>query len=49
MKLTFHIDYNTTWGESVFLVGDINELGNNNLDNALRLSYDNHRRRQLRR
>lgn len=41
MKLTFHIDYNTTWGESVFLVGDINELGNNNLDNALRLSYDN--------
>ncbi len=30
MNLTFHINYHTHWGESLYLTGDLSELGENN-------------------
>ena len=29
MKITFNIDYQTNWGESIYLSGNIKELGEN--------------------
>ena len=40
IKISFTIDYRTNWGESVYLTGDIPELGNGNELNALQLSID---------
>lgn len=38
MRLTFNINYRTNWGESVYIVGNIPELGNGNEVNALKLN-----------
>ena len=38
MKLTFHVDYHTRWGESVYISGSIPALGDNSENNALRMS-----------
>ncbi len=38
MKLIFNIDYRTNWGESVYVVGDIAELGNGDYQAAPRLN-----------
>ena len=38
MKLIFHVDYRTTWGESVFIYGNIPALGNDDVSHALKLS-----------
>ena len=40
MKISFNINYRTNWGESVYITGDIPELGNGNELNALQLSLD---------
>ncbi len=44
MNLSFNIDYRTNWGESVYLTGNIPELGNGDLSQAvkLELSGDQH-------
>lgn len=38
MKLTFHIDYRTNWGEELFVVGTPLALGENDYANALALN-----------
>ena len=38
MKLIFHVDYRTSWGESVYIYGNIPALGNDDVDKALKLS-----------
>jgi 4-alpha-glucanotransferase len=38
MKLTFNVDYRTNWGESVYISGNIPELGNGNEAEAIRLN-----------
>ena len=40
MKLSFNIDYRTNWGESVYITGEIPELGNGNEDKAVKLNFD---------
>lgn len=40
MKITFIINYRTNWGESVYITGNIPELGNGNELNALQLNLD---------
>ena len=40
MKISFNINYRTNWGESVYITGNIPELGNGNELNALQLSLD---------
>ena len=40
MKITFKINYHTNWGEMVYLVGDIEALGNGNEENALKLELN---------
>lgn len=37
MKLKFHIDYRTNWGESVYITGSIPALGGGNPEGALKL------------
>lgn len=37
MNLTFNIDYRTNWGESVYITGNIPELGNGDPAKALKL------------
>ena len=37
MKLTFHIDYRTNWGESVYLCGNIDALGNGEKTKAAKM------------
>lgn len=39
MELTVHIQYNTQWGENVYIVGSIPELGNWDNRFALRMQY----------
>ena len=41
MKITFHIDYGTNWGESIYLTGDIEELGKWQEELSVPMSYDN--------
>ncbi len=43
MKLTFIVGYNTAWGENIYVVGDVPELGAGNEPAALPLSYENGR------
>ncbi|MDE6368610.1 MAG: 4-alpha-glucanotransferase, partial [Muribaculaceae bacterium] len=38
MKLTFHVDYRTQWGESLYIYGSIPALGNNVEDDAVKMS-----------
>lgn len=40
MKLTFNIDYRTNWGESVYVLGSIPELGNNQESKAVKMQFD---------
>ncbi len=40
MKITFNIDYRTNWGESVYISGNIPELGNNVYGNAVEMTFD---------
>ena len=39
MKITFNINYRTQWGEALYVVGDIPELGAGNDQAALQLNY----------
>ncbi|MEG2218389.1 MAG: 4-alpha-glucanotransferase [Muribaculaceae bacterium] len=40
MKLTFNIDYRTNWGESLYFVGDIKELGENLEGKAQKMTFN---------
>lgn len=40
MKISFNIDYRTNWGESVYLSGNIPELGNNDEAQAVKLNIN---------
>ena len=40
MKLSFNIGYRTNWGESVYITGNIPELGNGDISKALKLVLD---------
>ena len=40
MKLNFNIDYRTNWGESVYLIGSIPELGGNSESEAIKMEFD---------
>lgn len=40
MKITFNIDYRTNWGESLYLVGNIKELGGNIEDDAIKMEFN---------
>ena len=39
MKLTFKIDYYTRWGQQLYVVGNIPELGNGDEEKAFPLQY----------
>ena len=39
MQITFEIYYHTRWGESLFLSGDIDELGANEENRAVMMDY----------
>ena len=39
MKITFEIYYHTRWGESLFLSGDIDEIGANEENRAVMMDY----------
>lgn len=38
MKITFNIDYHTNWGESLYITGDVPELGSGDKSKAIRLT-----------
>ena len=38
MRLRFNIEYRTQWGEEVRVVGNMPELGNDNLEQAVALT-----------
>ena len=40
MKISFNIDYRTNWGESVYLMGNIPELGNGDESQAKQLNLN---------
>ena len=40
MKISFNIDYRTNWGESVYLSGNIPELGNGDESQAIKLNLN---------
>lgn len=40
MKITFHVNYRTEWGESLFLTGNIAPLGDNDINKSVRLTAD---------
>ena len=37
MILSFNVDYRTNWGESLYLTGDIPQLGNGDRAHAVKL------------
>lgn len=39
MTIKFSINFNTKWGEELYIVGSIHELGSNNASKALKLNY----------
>ncbi len=39
MKITFKINYNTTWGESLYISGSAPELGSNTYSKAVPMNY----------
>jgi 4-alpha-glucanotransferase len=43
MKINFNIDYHTMWGEIVYIVGNVPELGNNVIDCAIKMQCDGYR------
>lgn len=38
MKLTFNVNYHTNWGESLYIVGNLPELGKSNVSEAVKLT-----------
>ena len=38
MIVTFHIEYRTSWGEEVRILGSVPELGKNNPEQAVALT-----------
>ena len=40
MKLLFRIGYNTAWGESLYLLGSVKELGEWKESKALKMTYE---------
>ena len=38
MQLHFHINYHTQWGESLYIVGNIPQLGNGDTENAVEMT-----------
>ena len=40
MKICFNIDYRTNWGESVYIVGSIPALGENDESKAVKMEFD---------
>ncbi len=40
MKVTFKINYNTNWGESLYISGSVPELGNNQYSKAVPMKYE---------
>ncbi len=40
MKIFFNIDYRTNWGESVYIVGSIPALGENDESKAVKMEFD---------
>ena len=38
MQLHFHINYHTRWGESLYIVGNVPQLGNGNPENAVEMT-----------
>ena len=40
MKLNFNIDYRTNWGESVYIVASIPQLGGGDESNAVKMELD---------
>lgn len=38
MKLTFHVDYCTRWGESIFICGNADQIGGSDESRAVRMS-----------
>ncbi|MBO4995057.1 MAG: 4-alpha-glucanotransferase [Muribaculaceae bacterium] len=40
MTIKFNIDYHTNWGESVYIVGNCHELGNDDESSAIKLNMD---------
>ncbi|MGL5772745.1 MAG: 4-alpha-glucanotransferase, partial [Bacteroidales bacterium] len=39
MKIKFELNYHTSFGEELFLLGDVDALGNDNCDRALKMNY----------
>lgn len=39
MKIKFELHYHTSFGEELYLLGDVDALGNNNSDRALKMNY----------
>ncbi|MDZ7604056.1 MAG: CBM20 domain-containing protein [Cyclobacteriaceae bacterium] len=39
MKITFRINYNTHWGQQLFITGSAEELGSDDLSSALQMSH----------
>lgn len=39
MKLNFNIDYHTNWGESIYIIGSIPELGGGSEADAIKMSF----------
>ena len=39
MIVTFHIEYRTSWGEEVRILGSVPELGENNPEQAVALTH----------
>lgn len=42
MRITFNIHYNTQWGQQIYIVGAISELGNGDTSQALCCTYLDH-------
>ncbi len=40
MRINFNIDYRTQWGESVYIYGDIPQLGSGDESRALKMELD---------
>ncbi len=40
MKIIFNIRYRTNWGESVYIVGDVDALGGGDYNKAIKLKLD---------
>ncbi len=41
MKLTLKINYHTRWGQRLFVTGNVQELGNKNIDKAIEMAFFN--------